>query len=54
MRDWLDSDEFHELMQAYRHANSPEQYVDAYEAVKEYIKTRRNRWLAVVRRLAKR
>lgn len=35
---WLDSREFYELMQAYRHAFSPADTVAAYEAVKTAIR----------------
>jgi hypothetical protein len=38
--DWPESEEFYNLMQAYRHAPMEDQkaVVDAYEAVKEYLR----------------
>jgi hypothetical protein len=40
MSDWPESEEFYNLMQAYRHAPMEDQkaVVDAYEAVKEYLR----------------
>jgi predicted nucleotide-binding protein (sugar kinase/HSP70/actin superfamily) len=38
--DWPESEEFYNLMQAYRHTRMEDQkaVVDAYEAVKEYLR----------------
>lgn len=40
MSDWPESEKFYNLMQAYRHAPMEDQkaVVDAYEAVKEYLR----------------
>ena len=40
LSDWPESEEFYNLMQAYRHAPMEDQkaVVDAYEAVKEYLR----------------
>ena len=40
MSDWPESEEFYNLMQAYRHAPMEDQksVVEAYEAVKEYLR----------------
>lgn len=40
--DWLDEQDFYELMQAYRHAQEWTQptVVEAFEAVKAYIRER--------------
>jgi hypothetical protein len=43
MSDWLDSEEFYELCQTYRHVNQrtsvgEEKTAEAFEALKEYIR----------------